>query len=70
MESGGTYGQRRLSSDNTDKTIDYSELEIESEVDTDVTGCYEVIYTFEDTVNGTGTASERLYVVVTEGGTD
>ena len=44
--------------------------EIESEVDTDVTGCYEVIYTFEDTVNGTGTAAERLYVVVTEGGTD
>ena len=70
VESGGTYGQRRLSSDNTDKTIDYSELEIESEVDTDVTGCYEVIYTFEDTVNGTGTAAERLYVVVTEGGTD
>lgn len=70
VETGGTYGQRWLASDNTDKTVDYSNIEIESDVDTDVTGCYEVVYTFEDTENGTGTGTSRLYVVVTEGGTD
>ena len=70
VESGGTYGQSWLPADNTDKTVDYSYVEIESDVDTDVTGCYEVIYTFEDTVNGSGTGTSRLYVVVTEGGTD
>ena len=41
---------------------------IESEVDTDVTGYYEVIYSFEDTVSNTGIGKVRLYVVVTDGG--
>ena len=70
VETGGTYGARWLPADNTDKTIDYSRVDIESDVDMDVTGCYEVLYSFEDTENGTGTGVSRLYVVVTEGGTD
>ena len=70
VETGGTYGQRWLPADNTDNTVDYSLFEIESDVDTDVTGCYEVVYTFEDTVNESGTGTSRLYVVVIEGGTD
>lgn len=70
VESGGTYGQRWLPADNTDKTVDYSLVEIDSDVDTEVTGCYTAVYTFEDTVNGSGTGMGRLYVVVTEGGTD
>ena len=70
VENGGTYGLRWLPADNTDKTIDYSRVEIESDVDTHVTGCYEVVYTFEDTENYSGTGTNRLYVVVTEGGTD
>ena len=70
VESGGTYGAGWVSADNTEKTLDYDRVDIESDVDTDVTGFYEVKYTFEDTVNGTGTGMTRLYVVVTEGGTD
>ena len=69
VESGGTYGARWLPADNTDKTIDYSRVEIDSNVDTDVAGYYEVVYSFDDTVNSTGTGTNRLYVVVTEGGT-
>ena len=70
VETGGTYGQRWLPANNTDKTVDYSLVKIDSDVDTNVTGCYEVLFSFEDTVNGSGTGTSRLYVVVTEGGTD
>lgn len=68
VNSGGTYGARYVPSDAEDHTINYSDIDIESDVDTDVTGCYEVNYSFEDTVNNTGTGTNRLYVVVTEGG--
>lgn len=69
VESGGTYGVSWLAN-SPDKTVDYSRVEIESDVDTNVTGYYEVTYAFEDTENNTGTGQNRLYVVVTEGGTD
>ena len=61
-----TYGSYNSGSDETDHTIGYDRVEIESEVDTDVSGYYEVIYTFQDTVSTTGTGKARLYVVVTD----
>lgn len=64
VTENGTYAARWLPADNTDKTVNYDLIEIESNVDTDVTGCYEVEYSFEDTVNGTGTGENRMYVVV------
>ena len=45
-------------------------IEIDSDVDTDVTGYYEVVYSFEDTVENTGTGHARLYVVILEGGAE
>ena len=67
VSENGTYGNPYLASD-ADKTIDSDHIEIDSSVETDVTGCYEVLYSVEDTVNGTGTGTARLYVVVTEEG--
>lgn len=64
----GTYGARYLSQDETDKTIGYDRVDIESNVDTDVSGYYEVTYSFEDTEENTGTGHARLYVVVLERG--
>lgn len=49
------------------KTISYDRVNIESDVETDVPGYYEVVYSFEDTEFATGTGKARLYVVVTEG---
>ena len=66
----GTYGARYLSQDETEKTIGYNRVEIESDVDTDATGYYEVTYSFEDTVENTGSGHARLYVVVLEGRAD
>lgn len=62
----GTYGTINGTSDETDYTIGYDRVEIESEVDTDVSGYYEVVYSFQDTVSTTGTGKARLYVVVTD----
>ena len=62
-----TYGVQNLSSYEDEKTISYDRIEIASDVDTEVTGYYEVIYTFEDTEFSTGECRARLYVVVTEG---
>lgn len=70
VEDGGTYGVMYLPADRTEKTIDYRHVDIESDVDTDITGYYVVKYTFEDTVSNTGIGTARLYVVVTEGGED
>ena len=50
------------------RTISYDRVYIESEVNTDVIGSYEVLYSFEDTISKTGTGKVRLYVVVTDGG--
>lgn len=64
----GTYGARYLPQDETDKTIGYDRVDIESNADTDVSGYYEVTYSFEDTEEKTGTGHARLYVVVLERG--
>ena len=64
----GTYGARYLPQDETDKTIRYDRVDFESNVDTDVSGYYEVTYSFEDTEENTGTGHARLYVVVLERG--
>lgn len=66
----GTYGASYVPADVTEKTIDYDLVEIDSDVDTDVTGCYEVVYSFEDTEFSAGSGKARLYVVVTERRTD
>lgn len=69
-DEAGTYGAQYLSKDETEKTIGYDRVEIESDVDTDISGYYEVEYSFEDTEENTGTGHARLYVVVLEGRTD
>ena len=69
-EDVGTYGARYLSPDETENTIGYNRVEIESDVDTDVSGYYELIYSFEDTEENAGTGHARLYVVVLEGRSD
>lgn len=69
VENGGSYDATwRASSDDNEKTINYDSVDIESDLDTDVTGCYEIVYSLEDLKKGTGTGTTRLYVVVTEGG--
>ena len=67
-EEEGTYENPVAAQGETQRTISYDMVDIESEVDTDVTGYYEVLYTFEDTIFETGTGKVRLYVVVTDGG--
>ena len=69
-DEAGTYGARYVSQDETDETIGYNRVDIESDVDTDVSGYYEVTYTFDDTVENTGTGLARLYVVILEGRAD
>lgn len=61
-----TYASSKELPDMNEKSIDYDRLDIESEVNTDITGYYEVIYSFEDTEFSTGTGKARLYVVITE----
>lgn len=70
VEDNGIYGALYVPADETEKTINYNYVSIDSDVDTDVTGYYVVDYSIDDTVYGTGTGTSRLYVVVTEGGTD
>ena len=65
-EDSGTYGDPSGAA-GTEKTIGYDRVEIDDEVDTDVSGYYEVTYSFEDTEADAGTGKARLYVVVTEG---
>ena len=67
-ENEGTYGAVGPATEETEKTIGYDRVEIESEVDTDVSGYYEVTYSFQDTVTTTGTGKARLYVVVIDRG--
>lgn len=67
-EEEGTYGSPAEAQEETQRTISYDRVYIESEVDTDVIGSYEVLYSFEDTISKTGTGKVRLYVVVTDGG--
>lgn len=65
-EEAGTYGEYGTSVGETEKTIGYDHVDIESEVDTNVSGYYAVVYSFQDTVSTTGTGKARLYVVVTD----
>ena len=58
---------KALSEDGLEKTISYDDVDIESDVETDVSGYYVVDYTFTDTEFDTGTGSAKLYVVVEEG---
>ena len=67
-EEEGTYGSPAEAHEEAQRTISYDRVYIESEVDTDVIGSYEVLYSFEDTISKTGTGKVRLYVVVTDGG--
>ena len=67
-EEEGTYGSPAEAQEEAQRTIGYDRVYIESEVDTDVIGSYEVLYSFEDTISKTGTGKVRLYVVVTDGG--
>ena len=62
----GTYGGVGTATEDTELTVGYDRVDIESEVDTDVSGYYEVQYSFQDTVSTTGTGKARLYVVVTD----
>ena len=67
-EEEGTYGSPAEAQEEAQRTISYDRVYIESEVNTDVIGSYEVLYSFEDTISKTGTGKVRLYVVVTDGG--
>lgn len=66
-DGDGTYGASYIPQNETKDTIGIDRVDIESDVDTDVTGYNEVVYSFDDTEFGTGTGKARLYVVVTEG---
>ena len=68
-EEEGTFGNLAETQEETQRTLSYEMVDIESAVDTDVPGYYEVLYSFEDTIFKTGTGKVRLYVVVTDGGT-
>ena len=54
----------------TAQTIDYSRVSIDSDVNVHAPGNYRVNYLLTDTEGGTGTGTARLYVVVTEGGSN
>ena len=62
-----TYGASGTYAEESENTIGYDRVDIESDVDTDVSGYYEVVYSFQDTVSKAGTGKARLYVVVTDG---
>ena len=65
-DGAGTYRTSGSAAEESEYTINYSFVDIESEVDTDVSGYYEVLYSFQDTDTRTGTGKARLYVVVTD----
>ena len=65
-EGAGTYGASDSAGEESENTIGYDRVDIESEVDTDVSGYYEVLYSFQDTVTRAGTGKAKLYVVVTD----
>ena len=67
LDSITVNGTEFLFTEESENTIEYDRVEIESDVDTDVSGYYEVVYSYQDTVSKTGTGKARLYVVVTDG---
>lgn len=67
LDSITVNGTEFLFTEESENTIDYNRVDIESDVDTDVSGYYEVVYSYQDTVSKTGTGKARLYVVVTDG---
>ena len=66
-EEEGSYHPSYDYSDEDENTISYDDVDISSDVDTDVSGYYVVEYSFTDTEFDTGTGNARLYVVVEEG---
>lgn len=67
LDSITVNGTEFLFTEESGNTIEYDRVDIESDVDTDVSGYYEVVYSYQDTVSKTGTGKARLYVVVTDG---
>lgn len=67
LDSITVNGTEFLFTEESENTIEYDRVDIESDVDTDVSGYYEVVYSYQDTVSKTGTGKARLYVVVTDG---
>ena len=67
LDSITVNGTEFLFTEKSENTIEYDRVDIESDVDTDVSGYYEVVYSYQDTVSKTGTGKARLYVVVTDG---
>ena len=67
LDSVTVNGTEFFFTEGSENTIEYDRVDIESDVDTDVSGYYEVVYSYQDTVSKTGTGKARLYVVVTDG---
>ena len=67
LDSITVNGTEFLFTEESGNTIEYDRVDIESDVDTDVSGYYEVVYSYQDTVSKTGTGKARLYVVITDG---
>ena len=67
LDSITVNGTEFLFTEESENTIKYDRVDIESDVDTDVSGYYEVVYSYQDTISKTGTGKARLYVVVTDG---
>lgn len=65
-----SYGTWRDSQTESDRTVSYERVDVDGDVNTTITGCYEINYSFEDNVFDTGIGSTRLYVVVIEGVAD
>ena len=64
LDSITVNGTEFLFTEESENTIEYDRVDIESDVDTDVSGYYEVVYSYQDTVSKTGTGKARLYVEV------
>ena len=68
VKENGTYGSAGENDGSSNHTIEQSLVTITSEADTNTAGCYEINYSLNDSVFGTGAGTARLYVVITEGG--
>ena len=66
VNEGETFG----GGNTEENTIDRNRVTVTGSVDTNTAGCYEIAYSLEDTVFGTGIGTTRLLVVVTEGGAE
>ena len=68
LEKGSPFNEKdyiksvTINGEESDRNL----IQIQSSVDTDEPGCYEVAYSVEDSEGGTGTGESWLYVVVTD----